>query len=174
MVKINPRLVFVEIAEEEIGVRETSRNQGPGIEKYWADTSYKDGYKNREPYCAAFVCWVVAEARRRGNAVGPIPHDAAVRNLVAWAERRGNGAIVFPPGGRHTPQAGDLVFWRFSGRHPNHIGIVERVAGTRLYAIEANTDGSGGREGDGVYRKTRTVKGAAGFIRLAWRATGKE
>jgi len=168
---MNPREAFVKIAREELHVRETTRNNGPGIAKYWLDTSYPSGYMNREPYCAAFVCWVIAEAERRGCKVGPKPRDAAVRNIVSWAKRPGNGAMVFLAGPRdRTPRAGDLVYWRFNSQHPNHIGIVESVSGTAIHTIEANTDGSGSREGDGVYRKRRTIAAAAGFIRLAWKA----
>jgi cell wall-associated NlpC family hydrolase len=168
---MNPRTIFVEIAKSQLAVRETSRNQGHGIEKYWMDTNYPNGYQNREPYCAAFVCWVVAEAIRRGFKVGPAPRDASVRNLVAWARRDGNGALVFSPSSsKYTPQPGDLVYWAFGGSTPNHIGIVETVRGKTINTIEANTDSSGGREGDGVYLRSRSVSGAAGYIRLAWKA----
>ena len=55
----NPREILVALAAAELWVRETSKNQGPGVQKYWAATSYPDGYQNREPYCAAFVCWLI-------------------------------------------------------------------------------------------------------------------
>ena len=162
----NPRRVLVQIAREEVGVREVSGNQAPAIRKYWADTSYPTGHANREPYCAAFVCWVVAEAVRRGSTFAK-PHSAAVRFLVAWAQKLTNGTLVFRPGGRHSPQAGDLVYWAFSGSTPNHIGIVAGLDGAnRIKTIEANTNPAGSREGDGVYERTRTISGAAGFIRL--------
>jgi hypothetical protein len=168
----NPRKIFVAVAREEIGVRETSKNQGKGIAKYWKDTTYPDGYKNREPYCAAFVCWVVAEAERRGHDVGPKPKSAAVRNIVSWAKKLTSGTVVFPPASaKYSPQAGDLIFWSFNGNAPNHIGIVAGSAGPgKLTTVEANTNFAGSREGDGVYERTRTIGGAAGFIRLAWRA----
>jgi hypothetical protein len=167
----NPRQIFVSIASEEVGVRETSRNQGPEIAKYWKDTSYPTGYANREPYCAAFVCWVAAEAGRRGAKLGPGPHNAAVRHMVTWARRPGNGALVFSPVDRtYKPQAGDFIYWAFGGANPNHIGIVERVEGARVHTIEANTNPAGSREGDGVYRRARNLAGAGGFIRLAWKA----
>ena len=44
---------IVAIAAAQLGVHETSANQGPGLEKCWTATSYgPDGYKNREPWCA--------------------------------------------------------------------------------------------------------------------------
>ena len=163
----NPRKILVEIARKEVGVRENSRNQGAGIAKYWEDTTYKAGYKNREPYCAAFVCWVVSEAVRRGHTFAR-PTSAAVRYLVSWAKKLTNGTVVFRPASNYSPQAGDLIFWAFGGNAPNHIGIVAGNAGTgKLTTIEANTNFAGSREGDGVYERTRTISGAAGFIRLA-------
>ena len=45
---------LVSVGKNELGVVETSKNQGAGIEKYWTATSYgPSGYKNREPWCAA-------------------------------------------------------------------------------------------------------------------------
>lgn len=171
---INPRQIFVSIARAEVGTRETSRNQGPGIAKYWEDTTYKDGYKNREPYCAAFVCWVIAEAIRRGHGVGPSPSSAAVRHIVSWARKLGNGTVVFrPTSSTYKPQPGDLIYWAFGGKaQPNHIGFVAEADGTsRVKTIEANTNPAGSREGDGVYERYRSLSGAAGFIRLSWKAS---
>ena len=168
----NPRKIFVTIAREEVGIRETSRNQGPGIAKYWPDTTYPGGYKNREPYCAAFVCWVCAEASRRGYDIGPRPNSAAVREIVEWSKRPGSGCLRFTgASSRYRPQPGDLVWWAFSGARPNHIGIVAKLDGAnQIVTIEGNTNPAGSREGDGVYERKRSISGAGGFIRLAWRA----
>jgi hypothetical protein len=169
---VNPRKVFVSIAREDVGVREVTRNQAPEIRKYWDDTDYKGGFKNREPYCAAFVCYVVAEAIRRGHGVGPTPTSAAVRNIVTWAGKLGNGAVRWTPSNTaYTPQAGDLVWWAFGGKSPNHIGIVAGKQGVnRITTIEANTNPAGSREGDGVYERQRSISACGGFIRLAWKA----
>ena len=50
--------MLIAVAKEQanLGIRETSNNQGPGIQKYWPATSYGiAGYHNREPWCAAFM-----------------------------------------------------------------------------------------------------------------------
>lgn len=172
---INPRTVLVDIAREELGIRETSKNQGPGIAKYWPATSYPEGYKNREPYCAAYACWLIMEAMARGYALGLTsstrPREAAVRYFVSWARQATSGALIFgPSNGLYFPEPGDLVYYQFTAAHPDHIGIVEDFTGSYLKTIEANTDGSGGRDGDGVYRRTRIQSSAKGFIRLAWKA----
>jgi hypothetical protein len=170
--KTNPRKAFVDIARDELWVRETSRNHGPGIEKYWTATTYKTGYQNREPYCAAFVCWVCRTAERLGHGVGPVPNSAAVREIVRWAQGLTRGAVVFLPGSKiYKPQAGDLVWFRFGGNAPNHIGFVTGTDGANaVRTIEANTGIAGGRDGDGVWRKGRSLSVCKGFIRLAWKA----
>lgn len=173
---MNPRSILVTVAAESLGVRETSKNQGPGIKAFWLDTSYPDGYENREPYCAAFQCHVAAEVLRRGLAVGLTektrPRDAAVRSFVDWARKASSGCKVFAPrDGQFFPSAGDFVWFQFGGDHPDHIGLVTDFDGhTTVHTIEANTGDSGGREGDGVYRKTRALTLCRGFIRLAWKA----
>ncbi|HEY8898912.1 MAG TPA: CHAP domain-containing protein [Chthoniobacterales bacterium] len=173
---LNPRSILVDIAAAELGVRETSRNHGEGIAKYWLETSYGgDGYLNREPYCSAFACYLVAEAIRRGAALGVTaatrPEEAAVRNFVAWARKPASGCKVFAPrDGQFFPQAGDFVWFSFGGDHPDHIGLVEDFDGALVRTIEANTGPDGGRDGDGVYRKRRALALCRGFIRLAWKA----
>lgn len=148
-------------AQGELWVREISKNRGDGIAKYWEATSYAEGYRNREPYCAAFVCWCAREA-----GVVTRPTDAAVRFLVAWALRNPTRAIVFDHPTSYVPSAGDLVYFRFGGGSPNHIGVVIDYDGKYVFTVEANTDGTGGREGDGVYRRTRPLSLCKGFIRL--------
>jgi len=170
----NPRSILVDIFSEEVQVREASRNQGAGIAKYWRDTSYPDGYEDRQPYCAAAICYVIAEAMRRGHTLGLTsatrPKSASVRQLVTWARKATTGAKVFAPrDGLYFPQAGDLVWFAFGGSAPNHIGLVEAFDGSTVKTIEANTGSDGGRDGDGVYRKRRALALCRGFIRLAWK-----
>lgn len=168
---INPRVELLKIASTQLEVRETSKNQGPGIEKYWAATSYTEGYKNREPWCAAFVAWVIAEAMRRGHALGLTeatrPKSAAVRDWLTWAEKPSSGALVFHVGDKdHKPDDGDIVVFTFS-----HIGIVAGPLTNGYFrTVEGNTDASGSREGGGVFAKNRASSLAKAFIRLAWRA----
>jgi hypothetical protein len=150
---------LVTIARAELGVHEESRNQGPGILKYWEATSYgADGFKTREPWCAAFVAWCVAlyldgRARR--------PKSAAVRQWVPDALRLG-WRVFGPRDGLLFPRAGDVVVFQFS-----HIGIVEDFAdGAHVATIEGNTDDEGGREGREVARRLRPLSLCKSFIRV--------
>jgi hypothetical protein len=171
----NPRAALVLIAQKQIGIHETSQNHGDGIAKFWTATNYPDGYANREPYCAAFVCWLVMQALSLGYALGLTastrPREAAVRNFVAWAHQPASGALVFAPGDTsYEPSAGDVVWFEFGGDHPDHVGLVESFDGHTVRTIEANTGATGGRDGDGVYQKSRALNLCRGFIRLAWKA----
>lgn len=50
-----------------------------------------------------------------------------------------------------------------------HVGFIDQWDGTWLTTVEGNTNDSGSREGDGVYRKkrlVRTVYKVARYIRL--------
>lgn len=151
---------MISAAQGELAVRETSRNRGPGIEKYWTETTYPGGYKNREPWCAAFVSWIVAVASRKAFEVTPpftLPRTPLAFGFESW--QRGNAGIV-----SRVPQAsarpGDIVVFSFS-----HVGLVVSNDRGTLTTIEGNTDGAGSREGNGVYRKTRRT-GIRSIIRI--------
>lgn len=146
------RMVF--LAQGELNVRETSKNQGQGIAKYWPATTYADGYKNREPYCAAFVCWLVQQVSGTLKAVPfSLPRSPVAYDIIKWGssnQARGIQAIN-PDTGRILP--GDILVFTFS-----HCGIAEKASANGPVAtIEANTDpGSSDNEGGGVYRRNRS------------------
>lgn len=156
VVSIAERVVAA--AKTQIGIRETSKNQGPGISKYWTATTYPTGYANREPYCAAFVCWVVKEAVGNGRVTFSLPRSPVAYDAEKWARANAGKGIAFAD----KPKPGDI----FTLAAASHVGIVESVSGSTIYTIEGNTDGSGSREGDGVYRRTRSILGVRKFIRI--------
>ena len=165
------RQAFVDVARREIGVKELSKNMSPRIMEYWRYTSYPEGGKNREPWCAAFMCFVVAQGAQTDKRLAPrvLPQAAACNDWIEWAN--GNGAIVFKPhDGMYFPACGDIVLYRF-GNHPryNHIGVVVSFDGDTVYTVEGNTNEEGGRDGDGVYSKERSLNICAAFIRTAVR-----
>lgn len=141
---------LIATAEGELYVRETSKNHGPGIEKYWSATSYPEGYQNREPYCAAGLCWAIREAATGHEHSWQLPRTAAAFGFDEWARANTSAGIAY----RVTPakaQRGDIVVFSFS-----HVGLVTgRTADGNLSTIEWNTNEAGDREGGGCYRKTR-------------------
>jgi hypothetical protein len=161
---------LIQIARRDAGAEETSRNQGPAMGKYWPATSYPEGYRDRAPYCAAAVSYWVREWLRDPEvlaALGKTPEAAekwrckspAAFGWDTWA-KAGN-ARAFDPGDGIALHTGDIVVFSFS-----HIGLVYDDAPGTLYTIEANTDGAGSREGDGVWQKTRGRGSVRRYIRL--------
>lgn len=152
---------IVEIAATQLGIREVTKNQGPGLEKFWTATSYEDGYANREPYCAAFVCWVVREACAGRSITFSLPTSALAYDFEKWgAANAKKGVSVLAKGAALKP--GDI----FTLAAASHVGIIKAVNKTTATTIEGNTDGSGSREGDGVYERTRTIVSLRKVVRI--------
>jgi len=168
-VSSNPREKIVEVARRFVGIRETSKNRFPGDVKLWDSTTYADGWKNREPYCAAFVCHVVrlADLEELVMDFRPRPQSPSVSEWRNWVRRADSGVYIFKDASE--AQAGDIVSLL---PHVSHIGIVAGAlwSNGKLPTIEANTDADGGREGDGIYEKTRTPGICGEFYRLPCRA----
>lgn len=165
--RTNPRLALVTVARSQIGVRETSRNAAAEILKYWQATDYPTGMANREPWCAAFVAWVIFDAMKREPllALGEKtrPRSARVLDWLAWGLEPKHGVLMF--GSRDSvlrPEAGDIVIFTFS-----HMGVVEGCAGGVVRTIEGNTDDEGSREGFKVCRRERKLDVCRTFLRLA-------
>ncbi len=161
---------LIEIARRDAGAGETSPNHGPAIEKFWPATTYPAGYADRAPYCAAAVCYWVREWLRDPEVLAALGKTAAeaekwrCKSAAAfgwdtWA--RAGAARVIEPGSGVTLHTGDIVIFSFS-----HIGLLYDDAPGTLFTIEANTDGAGSREGDGVWQKTRGLKSVRRFLRL--------
>lgn len=99
------------------------------------------------PWCDMFVCWC-AEQAGEAAAVGKFAsvwyHQQKFKQLGRWYAR-----------GAYTPQAGDLIFFGAG----DHIGLVERVSGGRVYTIEGNTSGGSTlvANGGGVARKNYSL-----------------
>ena len=133
------------VYSSQVGVREQGgNNRGPAVEGYLGCAGFGPGYA----WCAAFVSWCFLEA---GEAVTP----------TAWAP------AWFPPAqtiyrqGRGERQwlKADLfgLYYQRLGRI-GHVGFIDTVQGDTMITVEGNTSGDGGREGDGVYRRRRSVR----------------
>lgn len=152
---------IVEIARTQVGIREETKNRGEGIAKYWTATSYLAGYTNREPYCAAFICWLVKEATKDTDIKFSLPKSPVAYDFEKWgAANTGKGVNMFS--NSTMPKAGDI----FTLRTASHVGLVVKATASTITTIEANTDGSGSREGDGVYERTRPISSVRKFVRI--------
>lgn len=152
---------LVKVATKDLGIRETSHNQGEGIAKFWTATSYPDGYRNREPYCAAAVCYWIKEALKGESYSFQLPKTPLAFGFCKWARREG----VWFEENPSQVKRGDILVFRFS-----HVGIAtEDSKGATVKTVEANTSGTSSgdqRDGGGVWRKTRNLSEVAMAIRL--------
>lgn len=162
-------------ARADLGGVEKTRNQARWIEKYWPRTSYPEGYRNREPYCAAAcVYWLWAFLLDLAND-GLLQKVFGAADVVARMERwrcksarafdwrewgkKAKGVQVLDE--TQSARPGDFVVFDFS-----HIGMVVEDRGATLLTIEANTNSAGSREGDGCWQKTRPRSLVQCFVRV--------
>lgn len=146
---------LISVARGEIGVKETSMNQGPGIAKYWSATNIPGGYNSRLPWCAAFACWCVQQSGLFSEQDRP-KTAAAFKGggFEAWARSKYPAAVLtMRP---NEIKAGDLVIFSFS-----HIGIASTDSdfSGRFKSIDGNTS-------DGVLEKNRTLPIVRSSIRI--------
>lgn len=161
-----------EVAAENI--RETSQNQGPGIEKFWRTTSYGiQGYKNREPWCAAVLCYIFKEAAFRHFGLPPysfqLPKSARVLDWVKWAGANSTHWRLLSPE-KTAVKKGDIILYDFNGPKASGTHIALALSDQKKNGIfdtfEGNTNAIGSREGNGAYIKsTRTRKMAIAIVR---------
>ncbi|MDR0532703.1 MAG: hypothetical protein LBH01_01990 [Verrucomicrobiales bacterium] len=172
-----PQESIVGVALTQLGVHETSNNQGPGIEKYWSATTYPEGYADRAPWCAAYGCWVLRKAMFKNPLLALTednrPKSASVQEWLSWARKPDTPArlIYYPDGayGGDTPLPGDvLVLFPVV----SHLAIVSgfTVSGQMLSTIEGNTNDDGSREGRECMKRQRRLDPRFGIIRIAARA----
>lgn len=149
-------------AASQVGVKEKGSNRGPAVEAYQQSVGLQGG---GHPWCAAFVAWCIHQAQGRHPAL-PSSGAGAVRNWVKTARSQDLRRV--------EPRRGDLFYW-LDPQGRGHIGwVTRRLPLGRFTTIEGNTDAeSGSREGDGVYRRVRSVSALRrqaewGFI--SWRS----
>lgn len=159
---------MIQTAKAEVGYLEKRSNSNldsktanagdNNYTKYWRDI--KPSYQG-QPWCAAFVSWVLM--RSFGQA-------AAEKMLKHWP-------YVYVPtlAGKFTnyanPQVGDIVMFKHGGIF-THTGIVTSVSGDYFTTIEGNTSGGSSiiANGGGVCSKGYYNSNLPGtkFARLDW------
>lgn len=144
-----------QIYTQEIGVREQGgANRGERVEAYLASVGLGSGYA----WCAAFVSWCFQQAAVTAPRSGWVPS-------FAFRSRR-----IFERGKfiNQWPQPGDVfLIWFRRLNRPAHTGFVDQWDTEWVVTVEGNTNATGGREGDGVYRKrrlTRQIWAVSNFI----------
>ena len=145
----SPAQKIISLCKSQLQVRETNgSNQGPGLQKYWDSVGW-NGYASRQPWCAAFVTWIVEqtaalEDKDRPKTASAYAYRQWANKHPHLAQRRVNPQTVY---------AGDIVIFNFS-----HIGMaIENSNGGYVQTAEGNTNAAGSREGHGVYIKKRSL-----------------
>lgn len=145
------------VASSQVGVREAGKNSGVEVDAYLASVGLTPGFA----WCAAFVHWCFHVAAVDAQERNPCPRTGGALHMRQLAEP---SEIVAEPA-KALP--GD-VFTIDHGKGLGHTGFVELVRRDGLLqTIEGNTNGGGGRDGDGVYRRTRQLAEInRGFLRF--------
>lgn len=130
------RKKIVSIAQQELGVHETTENSGGGVDQY----NFYVGLK-KVPWCAAFVSWCFGQAGfahpRSAWSPALFPSDRLTKVPLS-------GMVL----GIYFPQLKRIA----------HCGIVTQVKNDLVFSIEGNTNVKGSREGTGVYRRIRHLR----------------
>ncbi len=149
-------VIKVAQGEEAKKVREQPRNSngGPEVDAYLASVGLGTGYS----WCCAFTYWCFEQAARKLKRSNPMFRTGGC--LKHWQEAPGKGAKLISSGSALADPSllrPGMLFVMDHGKGLGHTGLIESVAGGLLTTLEGNTDGSGTREGGGVYRLTRKV-----------------
>ena len=170
------QLTTKRIYDSQLGTREQDINAGAQIEEYLRYVNLGRG----QPWCAAFICWVYGQAGVDNPRSGWTPDLFPVSKLI-WSkvgsrpgesgtksqESRHPQSVTYDYSTRQTtgnrqlttPGTGDIFALFFPEKNRiAHAGFIDQWDGTWLITVEGNTNQSGSREGDGVYRKRRLVK----------------
>ena len=116
---------IVNVAKYQIGNK--------GGQPYWSWY----GFDKRVEWCACFVSWCADRCGYIRD--GVIPKFARCQDAVNWFTERGQWKDR-----DYKPNPGDIIFfdWKQDGftNTADHVGIVEKVEGGKVYTIEGNSD----------------------------------
>lgn len=120
---------IVEIAIKEIGYEEETGNSN----KY-----SKELYNKSQEWCNDFVCWCAMKA---GISAEIIPKYSYVPYTAEWFDKKKLYKDSNSHGGNYFPTTGDIILFDYNkNRTSDHIGIVEKAVGNKIYTIEGNKD----------------------------------
>ena len=100
-----------------------------GGQKFWSWY----GFDSRVEWCACFVSWCADQSGLIAS--GNVPKFSLCRDGVSWFQ----GKNKWQSGGT-APTAGMIIFfdWDHDG-NSDHVGIVEKCEGGRVYTVEGNS-----------------------------------
>lgn len=130
-------------ANSQIGTKETPANSNNVKYNTWYYGKKVSG--SAYPWCAAFISWLFRNDQKLCK------KTASCATMLDWFTK--NGQIV------KTPQPGDIVFYKYStnNRKTNHVGIVDHISGSVIFAIEGNTSVTSNDNGGAVMMRKRSA-----------------
>ncbi|MBC7645020.1 MAG: DUF2272 domain-containing protein [Thermoleophilia bacterium] len=129
------RKKIVDIAAKEIGTKEEGgANKGSRIVDYRkAVTGPGEDPNVAEPWCADFTSWVMKQAGV------PIGKDGKGDDYTPTIQTQAKADGRWKPNS-FTPKPGDMLEFDWEGDGKvDHIGIVEKVEGGKIFTIEGNS-----------------------------------
>lgn len=100
-----------------------------GGQKFWSWY----GFESHELWCACFVSWCGDQCGLIQN--GSMPKFSLCDDGIAWFQGKGKWQER-----GYTPSAGTLIFFDWNGDGTSdHVGIVEKCEGGRVYTVEGNS-----------------------------------
>ena len=100
-----------------------------GGQKFWSWY----GFDSRVEWCACFVSWCADQSGLIAS--GNVPKFSLCRDGVSWFQ----GKNKWQSGGT-TPTAGMIIFFDWDhDENSDHVGIVEKCEGGRVYTVEGNS-----------------------------------
>ena len=152
---------IIDKAKEEIGVHESPPNSNNVKYNTWFyGHPVQDGVPSGTtyPWCAVFISWLFKADPSL------CIKTASCANMLAWFEKKGQ--VV------KTPQAGDIVFFKFStnNRRTNHVGLVVSVSddGKVINTIEGNTSLKGSQDNGGMVMQRNRYSHIVAYARPAY------
>lgn len=141
---------LIKVAETYLGTTDGGTNSGATVEMFQRAV---DGKAQKEPWCMAFVQFCVQQVQLNFSCTAVLFETEHC--LTAWNRTPESHKFSVPAPGR-------IVVWRHGTSSNGHTGIVTKVMDSvHFETVEGNTapgDGVVERDGDGVYRKTRSMK----------------
>lgn len=139
------RVCVLNCARDEVGVKEsTGNNDGERVERYLRHIGLTKG----NPWCAASQAFIFSSCGAPNPKSAYCPDWFHEIDVIYQRGTQKDDFDVCTPG--------DLfgLYFAEKGRIA-HMGMIEGVEGQRVTTLEGNTNDTGGREGDGFYRKYR-------------------
>ncbi len=147
---ISEHILSVMKKDIDAKLRETDgKNRSPRIDTF----NKRVGVPMGTPYCASGGWCAIEDACKELGLKNPVPKTASSQSMYTNIPAKYRKQI----GGKRGD--GAILTNRNDAAHGHYMTVSSEQVGIKFGTYEYNTDGSGGRDGDGAYEKSRTTAG---------------